>query len=200
MVRRNSKILLFIPFWVFRISVKWCFLTGVWMTGSLMSLAGHRPKSGSRRGCLIIAYIGQRGPVLHNGDKVVNIAARPPKDGPTEAEGLLASSLLLSIDRPARMPDRNVPTQSCLVLCFFFANLLLSFFMWLIFSSLSPHNLHLLFCCVLSILALIGLVLMALFCAAITRDWVSLLRFPFFSLVHVFSCCEMSLVSCLKHP
>ena len=71
--------------------------------------------------------------------------------------------------------------------------------MWLIVSSLSPHNLHLLFCCILSILALIWLVLMALFCTAIRRDSVSLLRFPFFSHVHIFSC-EMSLVSRLKHP
>ena len=52
-----------------------------------------------------------------------------------------------------------------------------SLIMWLIVSSLSPHNLHLLFCCVLSILALIWLVLMALSCAAIRRDSVSLLRF-----------------------
>ena len=64
--------------------------------------------------------------------------------------------------------------------------------MWLIVSSLSPHNIHLLFCCVLSIFALMWLVFMALFCAAIRRDSVSLLRFPFLSHVHVFSC-EMSL-------
>ena len=70
--------------------------------------------------------------------------------------------------------------------------------MWLIVSSLSPHNLHL-FCCVLSILVLIWLVFMALFWAAIRRDSVSLLRFLFLSQVHVFSC-EMLLVSRLKHP
>ena len=35
--------------------------------------------------------------------------------------------------------------------------------MWLIVSSLSPHNQHLLFCCLLSILALIWLVLIILF-------------------------------------
>ena len=40
--------------------------------------------------------------------------------------------------------------------------------------SLSLHNLHLLFCCVLSILASLLLVLMALFCTAIRRDSVSL--------------------------
>ena len=39
--------------------------------------------------------------------------------------------------------------------------------------------------------------LIALFCAAIRRDSVSLLRFPFLSHVHVFLC-EMSLVSLLK--
>ena len=65
--------------------------------------------------------------------------------------------------------------------------------MWLIALSLSPHNLHLLFCGVLHILALIWLVLMALFCAAIRRDSVSLLWFPFLSHVHIFSR-EMSLV------
>ena len=79
-----------------------------------------------------------------------------------------------------------LPTQSCLALYFFCTNLLHSLIMWLIVSSLSPHNLHLLFCCVLSILAFIWLVLMALFCAAIRRDSVSLLRFPFLGQVQVF--------------
>ena len=36
-------------------------------------------------------------------------------------------------------------TQSCLVLYSFCANLLHSLIIWLTFSSLSPHNLHLLF-------------------------------------------------------
>ena len=89
------------------------------------------------------------------------------------------------------------PTQSCLVLFSFCANLLYSPIMWLIVSL--PHNLNLLFCCFLSILALIWLGLMTLFCAVIWRDSVSLLRFPFLSYLHVFSC-EMSLVYHLKHP
>ena len=38
------------------------------------------------------------------------------------------------------------PTQSCLVLYSLCANLMHSLIMWLIVSSLSPHNLHLLFC------------------------------------------------------
>ena len=68
----------------------------------------------------------------------------------------------------------SLPTQSCLVLYSFCANLRYSL-MWLIVSSLSPHNLHLLFCCVLSILALIWLVLEAFFffvcvCFGIRRD------------------------------
>ena len=46
-------------------------------------------------------------------------------------------------------------THSCLVLYSFWASLLHSLIMWLIVSSLSPDNLHLLLCCVLSILALI---------------------------------------------
>ena len=61
----------------------------------------------------------------------------------------------------------TLSTQSCLVLYSVWANLLI---MWLIVSFLSPHNLYLLFCCVLSILALIWLVIMTLFYAAIWRD------------------------------
>ena len=74
-----------------------------------------------------------------------------------------------------------------------------SFIMWLIVSSLSQHSLHLLFCWVLSILALIWLVLMALPCAAIRRDSASLLRLLFLSQVQVFSC-EMVFISRLKQP
>ena len=91
----------------------------------------------------------------------------------------------------------TLPTQSSLVLHSFCADLLHSLIMWLIVSSISPHNLHLLFCCVLSILTLIWLVLIGLFCAAIRRDSVSLLRCPFLSYAHVFSR-NISLVSRLK--
>ena len=76
----------------------------------------------------------------------------------------------------------TLPTQSCLALYSFCSNLLHSLIVWLIVSSLSLHNLHLLFCCVLSILALIWLVFMALLCAAIRRDFVSLLKFPFLAM------------------
>ena len=48
----------------------------------------------------------------------------------------------------------TLPTQSCLVLYSFCANLLHLLVMWSIVSSLSPHNLHLLFCCVLIWLSL----------------------------------------------
>ena len=82
----------------------------------------------------------------------------------------------------------TLSTQSCLVLYSFCANLLHSLTMWSMFFSLSPHNLHLLFCCVLSIIVLIWLVLTALFCAAIRRDSVSFLKFPFLSHVQVLSC------------
>ena len=71
--------------------------------------------------------------------------------------------------------------------------------MWLMVSSLSPRNIQLLFCCVLSILALILLVLMALICASISRDSVSLLQFPFLSSVQVFSC-KMTFICHLKRP
>ena len=55
----------------------------------------------------------------------------------------------------------TLPTQSCLAWYSFYANLLHSLIMWFIVSSLSTHSLHLLFCCVLSILASIWFVLMA---------------------------------------
>ena len=93
----------------------------------------------------------------------------------------------------------TLPTQLCLVLCSFWANLLHSLIMRLMVSSLSLHRLHLLFCCVLSILALIWLVLMALFWAGIRRDSVSLLKFPFLSYVHVLLW-EMLFISRLKRP
>ena len=93
----------------------------------------------------------------------------------------------------------NLPTQSCLVLYSFCANLLHSLIMGLIVSSLSSHSLHLLFCCILSILALIWLVLKALSCAAMRRDSVSLLKFPFLSQVQVFWC-EMLFIRRLKRP
>ena len=81
----------------------------------------------------------------------------------------------------------TLPTQSCLVLYSFCANLLLSLIIWLIVSSQSQHSLYLLFCCILSILALIWLVLKVLLCCAIRRDSVSLLKFPFLSHVQVLS-------------
>ena len=68
------------------------------------------------------------------------------------------------------------------------ADLLHSLIIWLMVSSLSAHSLHLLFCWVLSILALISLVLRALSCAAMRRDSVSLLNFPFLSHVQVLLC------------
>ena len=91
----------------------------------------------------------------------------------------------------------TLPTQWCFALYSSCANLLHSLITWLMVSSLSPHSLHLLFCWVLSILALIWLVLMALFCVAIRRDFVSLLKFPFLSHFQVLSC-EMLFISRLN--
>ena len=81
----------------------------------------------------------------------------------------------------------TIPSGSliCLLLYSFCANLLHSLIMWLIVSSLSPHNLHMLFCCILSILVLVWLVLIGFLCA-IWRNSISLLRFPFLSYIHVF--------------
>ena len=56
----------------------------------------------------------------------------------------------------------TLSTQSNLVLYSFCDNLPHSLIMWLVFSSLSSNRLHLLFCCVLFILALIWFVLIAL--------------------------------------
>ena len=70
----------------------------------------------------------------------------------------------------------TLPTQPYLVLYTFSANLLHSLIMWLMVSSPSLHNLLLLFCCVLSILALIWMVLTA-FCAAISL-WVIVSMHP----------------------
>ena len=58
------------------------------------------------------------------------------------------------------------PSQSLSSLITFLCNLLLILIMWWVVSSLSPRNLQLLFCCVLSIHALIWLVLIAFICAA----------------------------------
>ena len=66
-------------------------------------------------------------------------------------------------------------------------------------SFLLYHHITYICCIVLSILALIWMVLMVLFCAAIWRDSVSLLRFPFLNHIHVFSF-EMLLISRLKGP
>ena len=93
----------------------------------------------------------------------------------------------------------TLPSYSSLGLYSFCNNLLHSLIMQLMVSSLSSHRLHLLFCCVLSILPLILLVFMALFCAAIKRDSISLLKFPFLSQVHILSR-EMLFISHLKRP
>ena len=69
-------------------------------------------------------------------------------------------------------------TLSFLILYSFCVNLLHSLTMWLIVSSLLLYSLYLLFCYNLLILDLIHLILMTLFCAAIGRESVSLLKFP----------------------
>ena len=93
----------------------------------------------------------------------------------------------------------TLPTQSCLALYSFCASFLHSLVKRLIVSSLPLHSLHLLFFCVLSLLALIWLVLMALFCVAIRRDSVSLFKFHFLSHVQVLSH-EMLVIGRLKRP
>ena len=92
-----------------------------------------------------------------------------------------------------------IPTQWCLVLTFFSANLLHLLIMRLMVSFLSPHSLHFLFCSVLFILTSVWLVLMALCCAAIRRYSVSLIKSPFLSHFQIFSC-GMLFISRLKGP
>ena len=70
-------------------------------------------------------------------------------------------------------------TQSCIVSYTCCDNLLHSL-MWLIGPSLSPHNLHLLFCYALSVVALIWLVLLAFF----------VLLLVLMALFFVFFCCS----------
>ena len=88
----------------------------------------------------------------------------------------------------------TLSTQSGLVLYSFWAKSLHLLIIWLIVSSLSLHNLHLLFCCVLSILASND----SFLCAAIGRLPVSLLRFPFLSHIHVFYSRMMLFIRRLK--
>ena len=78
----------------------------------------------------------------------------------------------------------SVRLNHVLVLCYF----LHSFIMWLTVSYRSLHNLHLQFCRILSIFALIQLVLMSFFCVAIQRDSVSVIRFLL--LTHI--CCILT--------
>ena len=80
------------------------------------------------------------------------------------------------------------PTQMCRILHSFFVLVYLHWLiMCLIDSSLSPRNLHLIFVLILSIFAFKWLVLMASLWAAIRRDSISLLKFPFCSHFQVFS-------------
>ena len=113
--------------------------------------------------------------------------------------GLCMYSLVLMVKFQflAQLPVGHLPCPVMSRLC---DSLLHSLIMWLIVSSLSPHNLHLLFCCVLCIFVSTSLTLMVLFCAAIRRDSVSPLKFPlfFFSHIHVFFC-EISPVCRLKY-
>ena len=88
---------------------------------------------------------------------------------------------LVKLQLLAQFPVDKVAHPFMTSIISFSANLLHSLIMWLIISSLSPHNLHFLFCCILSILALIWLVFLALFCVSIRRDLVYYLLIESFS-------------------
>ena len=68
----------------------------------------------------------------------------------------------------------------------------------MIVSSLSSHNQHLLFCCVLPIFASTGLVLLVLFYVVVRRDFAFLWRRLILSHVQDFSW-EILLICCLKY-
>ena len=57
------------------------------------------------------------------------------------------------------------PNTNIKLILFIFFNMLHSLMVWLMVSSLSPHYLNLLFCCVLSVLGLIQFVLMMFYVA-----------------------------------
>ena len=93
----------------------------------------------------------------------------------------------------------TLPTLSSLVLYSFFANLLHSLIMWLIVSSLSSYNIHLLFCCVLiysrfDVIGSYGVVL----CCYSERICFAL-KASFLSQIQVLSS-EMLFISRLKRP
>ena len=81
----------------------------------------------------------------------------------------------------------TLPTQLCVVLYFFCANLLHSFIIWLIVSSPIPHKprFAVLLCLIYSRFDMTSLY--GVFCSTIRRNSGPLLRFPFLSHVHVFS-------------
>ena len=114
---------------------------------------------------------------------------------PATDSGLCIYHLLLSSNLIFSLNSQRITLQIylCLVSYSFCASLLHSLIMWMIVSFLSSHDLYLLICCVLSILALIWLVLMALFWVAIRRVSVSFISLLFCCHIQVFSS-EMSLV------
>ena len=77
------------------------------------------------------------------------------------------------------------PTQSCLLVHLFCVSLLHALITWRIASYPSPHNLHLILCCLESIFTFIILVHMASFFFAMKKDKISRLRFPLLSHVQV---------------
>ena len=104
--------------------------------------------------------------------------------------------LFLWSKTPCTLPFPPSHVYSSTLFC---ANLQLSLIRRFIISSLSPHNPILLFCCVLSIFALIELNVMAFLCTAFRKDSVSLLKFLFLCHVHVFFS-EFSRFCRLKSP
>ena len=92
---------------------------------------------------------------------------------------------MIKIKSLAQFPMDQLTHSVVSSLYSFCANLLHFLNLWLTVSSLSSHNLHLLF--------------WVFFYAATTKDSVSLFTFPFRCNIHVFSC-AISLLCPLKYP
>ena len=193
---------------IFPTSICWWFLTGFWMTASFLKSPGLFSVF------LSISTILNFGWSPHFKSSSTNPLVTVPRVPITISYTVtfIFRSFFFSIPSKVQVllflfvffqfysvvyQNSTLSTQSCLVFDTFCVNLPNLLIIRLIDSPLSPYNLHLLFCCVLSILVLIWFLLMALFCAAIRRDLVSLLRLVFSA---IFSPVRFRLVCHLKCP
>ena len=143
----SASIIIILLIWVFLTSVSWWLSTGVWVIANLPKSPGlllfwsittmllwYHP---SYSWDLVIRFY------LKIAEKFVLLISR--RDSGLCIYHLFVWSNLSFLHNSQLI---TLPTQLCLVFYCFCTNLLHSLIMWLIVSSLSPHILHLLFCCV----------------------------------------------------